>query len=135
MIAAVALRKAEGKGGGRDQERLGPRHQGDPVLQRSALALPPLARKMPKPATFGRLANAVAVISATSFMPKFALDMLKAIANMVQTAPSYINASLQQLCQLLNLNQKKHLQRVKRRREKPKAKLKLKAKPGKEEPV
>ena len=135
VIAAVALRKAEGKGGGRDQEHLGPSHQGDPALQRSALALPPLARKMPKPATFGKQANAVEETNVTFIMPKFALVMLKVIANMVRTASFYISASLQQLFQLLSLNQKKLHQRVKRRREKPKAKPRLKAKPGKEEPV
>ena len=137
MIAEVVLRKAEEKGGGRGQELLGPSHQGGPPLQRNALALPPLARKMPKPATFGKQASAVKVTSVTFIMPKFAMVMLKVIANMVRTASFYINAGLQQLFQLLSLNQKKHHQRVKRRREKPrpKAKPRLKAKHGKEEPV
>ena len=135
VIAAVALRKAEGKGGGRDQEHLGPRLQGGPALQPNALALPPLARRMPKPATFGKQVNAVEVTSVTSIMLQFAMGMLKANVNMVQTASFYISASLQPLFQLLSLNQKKLHQRVRRRREKPKAKLRLKAKPGKGEPV
>ena len=134
VASAVALRKAEGEGGDRDQEHLVASPQRDLVLRGSAPALLPLARKMQRPATFGSQVNAVAVTNAISFMPKFAMGMLKVIANTVQIARLCINASLQQLFQHPNLNQKMHHQRVRRRHEKPRVKLRLKAKPGKEEP-